>query len=236
MAPEQDRPGTPGDSPTLVAAREAYFAALLDTDRAMARATVDEAIDAGVTAEDAVFGIVVPGIERMMTAAGRGASVSLAQHFLAARIATEVTEALLPRFKAPPETIGRVVLGNAANDFHGLGRRIVAGCLRALQIDVVDLGLDVAAERFVDVAVETGARVIGVSSMMVHTARAPGGPLGVRRVLRERGLEERIQLVVGGAPYRFDPDLWRQVGADTWADSGLSAGRVIGDLLREARA
>jgi methylmalonyl-CoA mutase cobalamin-binding domain/chain len=221
--------------PQVDEALEAYYAALLDTDRARALATVERAVDAGVAPEDAVFGIVIPAIERMMASVGRGREVSLAQHFLAARIATEVTESLMPRFTRARESLGRVVLGNAANDFHGLGRRIVAGCLRALQIDVVDLGLDVSPERFVDTAVEQDATVIGVSSMMVHTARGPNGPMGVRRVLRERGLEDRVRLVVGGAPYRFDPELWRVVGADTWAESGLAAGRVIAGLLREAR-
>jgi methanogenic corrinoid protein MtbC1 len=154
-------------------------------------------------------------------------------HFLAARIAAEVTEAMMPRFSGARVPVGRAVLGNAAQDFHGLGRRIVAGCLRALDVEFVDLGLDVSAARFVDAAVDCDARVIGVSSMMVHTARGPGGPLAVRRLLAERGLEARVRLVVGGAPYRFDPGLWRVVGADATAENGLEAARLIRELVTE---
>jgi methanogenic corrinoid protein MtbC1 len=97
-------------------------------------------------------------------------------------------------------------------------------------MEVVDLGLNVAPEAFVEAAVSSGARVIGISSMMDHTARGQGGCLGVRRLLRERGLEGSIRLAVGGAPYRFDPELYREVGADAWAADGLSAGQVIAGL------
>jgi methanogenic corrinoid protein MtbC1 len=57
----------------------------------------------------------------------------------------------------------------------------------------------------------------------------------VRELLRERGLEERIRIVVGGAPYRFDEQLYKTVGADAWAADGISAGKVIIDLIREVK-
>jgi methanogenic corrinoid protein MtbC1 len=55
----------------------------------------------------------------------------------------------------------------------------------------------------------------------------------VRRLLHERGLEDRIRIVVGGAPYRFDPDMYRTVGADAWAADGVTAARVIVDLIKQ---
>lgn len=70
--------------------------------------------------------------------------------------------------------------------------------------------------------------------MMIHTARGERGCLAVRRLLRERGLEGRLKIAVGGAPYRFDPDLWRVVQADAWAENGLAAGQVIAALVKGA--
>jgi len=67
--------------------------------------------------------------------------------------------------------------------------------------------------------------------MMVHTARGELGCLGVRRLLRERGLEGQIKLIVGGAPYRHDDKLFEVVQADAWAVNGVVAG-----LIREAPA
>lgn len=220
----------------LTTAIQAYSEAIFDTDRARARQVIEEALSRGVTPEEVVFKLVVPGVERMLEAVGRSEGVNLAQHFMAAQIAAEVTEAMLPRFTTRPTTAGRVVIGNSVGDFHALGKRIVAGCLRALTVEVVDLGVNVAPERFVDEAVARQAQVIAISSMMVHTARGERGCLAVRRLLRERGLEARVKVAVGGAPYRLDPGLWRVVEADGWAPSGLLAGQEIVRLIREVSA
>ena len=208
-----------------------YNEAVFDTDRAMARQVVQDAIAAGVTPEDVVFRIVVPAIDNMMSLLKAPQGVNLAQHFMASQIAAEVTDEMVARFSVPPRMIGRMVIGAAAGDFHGLGKRIVAGCLKARMIDVIDLGLNVSAERFVEQALEQGASVIGISSMMVHTARGDNGSRGVRRLLREKGLEDRIKVVVGGAPYRYDPELYHAVEADAWADNALEAGVVVTRLM-----
>lgn len=212
--------------------RRDYDDAIYDTDRDQALAAVQVALDLGVTAEDVVFGVVVPSIERYLAEAA-ASQVSLAQHYLAAQIASEVVEAMLPHFRIAPDCRGRVVIGTAQGDFHGLGKRIVTGCLKAHMFAVTDLGLNVTPAAFVDAAVAGDAQVIGISSMMVHTARGESGCLGVRRLLHERGLEHRIRLVVGGAPYRFDDKLYLQVGADAWADNGLAAAGVIAELVQE---
>jgi len=162
----------------------------------------------------------------------RDPDANLAQHFMTAQIAAEVTEKMLEKFQQPPEMIGRVVIGTAAGDLHSLGKRIVMGCLKALMVDVVDLGVNVPPERFVDEALAREAQIIAVSAMMVHTATGENGARRVRQILRERGLEDRFRLVVGGAPYRFDNELYESVGADGWAADGLSAGKMIVDMIR----
>lgn len=212
-----------------------YYDAVYDTDRDLALSVVDEALAAGVTPEQVVFEIVVPSIERMIKSFAEDFDATLAQHFLASQIASSVTDAMIPRFAAAPEIVGRVVIGTARGDFHGLGKKIVSGCLKARMIEVEDLGLNVGPERFVDAAVSSGAQVVAVSSMMIHTARGPEGAIGVRRILGERGMAGRIKLVVGGAPYRFDPGLHRIVGADGWAENGMAAADVIAGLIAQAR-
>jgi methanogenic corrinoid protein MtbC1 len=71
--------------------------------------------------------------------------------------------------------------------------------------------------------------------MMVHSANGENGCRNVRQRLKERGLEDRIKIVVGGAPYRFDPELYKSVGADAWAGDGVSAGKVIIDQIRAVK-
>lgn len=213
----------------------AYNEAIFDTDRDQALQVVQQALDDGCSPEEVVFELVVPAMELMITAISENFDANLAQHFMTAQIAGEVTEAMLQRFAAPPRAVGRIVIGTSKGDLHTLGKRIVIGCLRVQMVDAIDLGVNVAPERFVDAAVEHSADAIGISSMMTHTARSPDGCLAVRRLLHQRGLEDRIKIVVGGAPYRFDPELYKTVRADAWAEDGVTASKVIADLIRKVR-
>jgi len=214
----------------------AYNEAVYETDKDAAFAVVEGALARGVTPEQVVFEVVVPAVEAMMSLITKDPDANLAQHFMTAQIASEITERMLERFQHPPEITGRVVIGTAAGDLHSLGKRIVSGCLKSMMVQVTDLGVNVPAPRFVDEAVRAGAGVIAISAMMVHTATGPDGSLKVRQLLRERGLEGRIKVVVGGAPYRFDETLYRAAGADTWAADGVTAARVIAELARSAEA
>ena len=210
-----------------------YYAAIIDTDRVRALEVVHEALARGVSPEQIVFEVVVPAIELTMKSISDTGDVNLAQHFMGSQIGAAVVEEMVPLFSRKPEIAGRIVLGTAVGDFHGLGKRIVAGCLKARMIDVHDLGLNVPPERFVDEADACGAQVIGISSMMVHTARGERGALGVRRILRERNLESKLRVIVGGAAYRWDHGLFRTVGADAWAENGILAADVVCTLARE---
>ncbi len=209
-----------------------YNEALLDTDRDRALAAIDRAVASGVSPEDVVFKIVVPAIEEMVNSLGGNLDANLAQHFMTSQISAEVTEAMVARFSAEPVMVGRVVIGTAEGDLHSLGKRIVMGCLKALMIETHDLGVNVTPERFVEAAMTREAQVIGISAMMAHTARGENGCQKVRQLLRDRGLENRIKIIVGGAPYRFDSGLYRTVGADAWAEGGISAGRTISALIK----
>jgi len=214
----------------------AYNEAIFDTDRERALSIVSRAAEQGTSPEDIVFKLVVPAIEQMLASVSINMDANLAQHFLTSQIAAEIIDQMIPRFKTAPEIAGTMVIGTSPGDFHGLGKRIVIGCLKARMIEAVDLGLNVPPERFVDAALEHGAQVIGISSMMVHTARGENGCRAVRRILQERGLEERLKIIVGGAPYRFDEQLYRTVGADAWAENAVAAGQVITDLIREVQS
>jgi trimethylamine corrinoid protein len=215
---------------------KAYNEAVVETDKEAAFAVVDAALARGISAEDVVFRVVIPAVEEMMAEITKNPDANLAQHFMTAQIASEVTERMLLKFRRPPEVIGRVVIGTAFGDLHSLGKRIVSGCLRALMVDVSDLGVNVPAAKFVDTAVAEKAQVIAISSMMVHTATGEHGSREVRQILRDRGLEGSIRLVVGGAPYRFDGELYKSVGADAWAADGVTGAKVIAEMIREVKS
>ncbi len=69
--------------------------------------------------------------------------------------------------------------------------------------------------------------------MMMHSAVGKKGAKGVREILIAEDLEQRIKLIVGGAPYLFHSDLFKTVNADAWASNGLEAVTEIGKLMKE---
>lgn len=159
---------------------------------------------------------------------------TLAQVYVAAKVTEDVLSKIAELRKMPSEgrpPKGPVVIGNIEEDFHALGRRMVGTFLRAEGWIVHDLGNDVPATVFVDKALKLGARVIGVSAMMMTTAR------NIRRVRDEidsRSLTGRIQLAVGGAVFRVCPGLVEEVGGDGTAPNALGAAGLFDRLWEQS--
>ena len=214
---------------------KAYNEAVFDADLDEALRVVHQAEADGATPEDIVFKVVLPAMDLMVQTLEQGGGASLAQHYMTAHIADVVTTEVMAKFSTPPKAVGRAVIGTAEGDLHSLGKRIVAGSLKARMVEVFDLGTSVAPERFVDEAIARDAQVIAVSAMMMHTAAGERGARAIRELLDERCPDRHIRLVVGGAPYRFNPDLYQAVGADAWAENGVTAGKVIADMIEEVQ-
>ena len=214
-----------------------YREALLDTNRFQAIALVHDAVRRGSSPEEIVFSLVLPTMDWLFQGIVSGTEeLNLAQHVVAAQIASEVTDEMVPLFAKTPAPSGTIVIGTAFGDFHSLGKKIIVGCLKARMFTVVDLGVNVSAERFVDAAVQNGAAVIGISAMMVHTAKGENGCKGVRAILQQRNLADSIRIIVGGAPFVFNPGLAEAIGADAWAPDGLSASKAVQDLIQAVPA
>ena len=107
-------------------------------------------------------------------------------------------------------TAGRVVLGTVQGDLHDIGKNLVGIMLKGAGFEVMDLGADVPAARFVDAAQEHGASVIGLSALLTTTMPVMKE---VVELVRARGLAGRVKVIVGGAPVS---EAWaREIGADS---------------------
>jgi methylmalonyl-CoA mutase cobalamin-binding domain/chain len=182
---------------------------------------------------NAVIQILEPVLEQIGLFWESNQGVSLAQAYVAAKISEDFMSKIAAGKDPAAETAGKkggVVLGNIEDDFHLLGRKMVAIFLRSAGWDVRDLGNDVSAAEFVDKAVETGARFIGVSAMMYSSA------INIKKVREEldrRGLSGKIKLVAGGAVFRLRPELLSEVGGDATAANAIIAPGVFDALIKE---
>jgi len=92
---------------------------------------------------------------------------------------------------------GKVVIGTVKGDIHDIGKNIVVTLLRGSGFDVIDLGVDVPAEKFVGALKESGARVLGMSALLNFTY--PEMKTVVDAVIAA-GLRDKVKIIIGGAP------------------------------------
>lgn len=215
--------------------QQQLLAFMLAADRKGASLLVDDWA-AKNSYERAVSDLLEPALQTFGDIWASDEDVSLAQGYISAKIAEDImlkAAQARPAANGPPLLKGPVVLGNIEDDYHALGRKLVATFLRADGWQVIDLGNDVLAETFVDTAVQSNAKVIGVSAMMYVSAI---NVQKLRAELDRRGLTGKIQLAVGGAVFILRPELVAEVGGDGTARNALAASALMSRLWAQAEA
>lgn len=124
-------------------------------------------------------------------------------------------------------TRGKVAIGTVKGDLHDIGKNLVAMFLELSGFDVVDLGVDVSPETFLAEA-EDGAQVICMSALLTTTMPVMGQ---VVSLLTERGLRERVSVMVGGAP--LSQEYADKIGADGFSKDAAGAVRLCSRLIAE---
>jgi len=122
--------------------------------------------------------------------------------------------------------LGTVVLGTVKGDMHNLGKNLVNIMLRGAGFEVVDLGVDVASDIFVERAISEKAQVVGMSALLTTTMPH------MRTViegLHKAGLKDRVKTIVGGAC--VTQQFADKIGADAYADNAGGAVTRIKELL-----
>ncbi|MGB4704386.1 MAG: corrinoid protein [Candidatus Saccharicenans sp.] len=124
------------------------------------------------------------------------------------------------------KSCGRVVFGTVEGDIHDIGKNLVASMLRASGFEVIDLGADVKAEKFVETAAREKADIIAMSALLTTTML---NQKKVIALLQEKGLRENFKVMVGGAP--VTEKFAREIGADGYGESAVQAVAVARSLL-----
>lgn len=208
----------------LEALREQLEGCLLKVDWLTARQIFTRSYP-DLKPHELVEAIVVPVLERIGNGWETG-QYSLSQVYMSGRICEELSELILPatyeaRLKHPRLAI--VTL----QDYHMLGKRIVCSTLRASGLKVDDYGRMATAE-LAERVITDQVKILLVSVLMLPSA------LQVKELrLRLDLAHAPAKIVVGGAPFRFDDQLWRQVGADACGKSATEAIRIIHQMLEE---
>ncbi len=138
-------------------------------------------------------------------------------------------EVLLPTIRQQELEIhytGRVVLGTVEGDVHDIGKSLVEATLVANGFEVIDVGIDVPAETFVEKVRELKPDVLGLSALLTTTRAAQGE---VIEALRKAGLRDRVKVVIGGAA--VDQAWAKEIGADAYGSDAEDGIKVIKSLI-----
>ncbi len=140
----------------------------------------------------------------------------------------EALEALRPYMRGEAtEKSGRVVLATVAGDIHDIGKNIVATLLATEGFKVIDLGVDVPAEKIVEAVRVSGAQVLGLSALL--TTNLEQIPVVVD-ILRREGLSGKVKVIVGGAT--VTEEFARKAGVDAYAKDALTGVRICRSWMK----
>jgi 5-methyltetrahydrofolate--homocysteine methyltransferase len=201
-------------------------ASLRNGDDERVAALTQQAIDDGVPVGEILKNGLIGGMA-VVGVLFRDHEVFLPEVLLAARAMQRGVDLLRPLLAGEGiPSIGKVVIVTAHGDLHDIGKNLVGIMLKGAGFEVIDLGNDVTAERFVDTAVDSSAQVIGISALLTTTMSSMKG---VVDLLRERGLAGEIRTIIGGAP--VTKEYAEEIGADAYGYDAASAVEEVKALV-----
>lgn len=153
--------------------------------------------------------------------------IALSQVYMSGRICEEIIDSLLHTntllHKDQPEIAIAVF-----EDYHGLGKRIVSSVLYSAGYAIRDYGEGLSVEQLVAHVKEDKVKVLLLSTLMLNSA------LNIKK-LKEEFIREGIEtkIIVGGAPFRFDPELHKRIGVDAMARNASDVVTILREQLKE---
>jgi 5-methyltetrahydrofolate--homocysteine methyltransferase len=188
--------------------------AIISGNRDKAKELTKRALDEGIAAKT----IVVDGIAAAMEVVGEKfrANEFFVPELLIAQRAMK--EALSLMSGESVDHIGTVVIGTVKGDLHDIGKNLVAAMLEGAGFKVVDLGVDVSPEKFVEAAKAQSANLIAMSALLTTTM---GSMKETVAALSSQGLKGKVKVIVGGAP--LTQSYADEIKADGYAPDAASA-------------
>jgi len=128
------------------------------------------------------------------------------------------------------ETKGKFAIATVKGDVHDIGKNIVAILLKGSGYEVNDLGIDVSAEKIIEVVKKEDPDYLGLSALLTTTMVEMGN---IIEALKENGLRDKVKVLIGGAA--VSEEYAQEIGADAYCVDGFEAIRVL-DAFQEAKA
>ncbi len=188
---------------------------------------VQQAIDEGVNAEE----ILNDGLLAGMSVVGekfKNGQAYVPQVLVAARAMNMGTELLKPLLtESGVKATGKVCIGTVQGDLHDIGKNLVKMMMEGKGLEVIDLGTDVPAEKFVQTAIEENCQVICCSALLTTTMSVMED---VVKAAEAAGIRDNVKIMIGGAP--VNEEYRAKIGADCYTVDAASAADVAVEFCK----
>jgi 5-methyltetrahydrofolate--homocysteine methyltransferase len=194
------------------------YEAVIEGNWKAAVAATEAAVAAGVGPLEIVTSYLVPAMDEV----GRRFECEdyfVPEMLLSARAMKASMEILRPLLAAVgAEPVGRVVIGTVKGDLHDIGKNLVASMLEGGGFEVIDLGADVAPQRFIQAVTTRHANLVALSALLTVTMPSMKT---IIEAIEAAGLRDKVKIMVGGAP--VTQQYADAIGADGYSDSAGGA-------------
>ena len=203
--------------------KEDLAKAVMDLDEDSAYKLVEQLIKDGIEPKD-IIGILREGVEVV------GEKFNKKEYFLtelvmAGEIFSQAANILEPHMKKATlddSSVETIVVGTVQGDVHDIGKNIFVTLLKSAGYNVVDLGVDIPPDKFVETVKETGAKIIAYSGLLTVALESMNA---TTEALKAAGLREKVKIIIGGLPV---DDLWmKEAGADAFTDNAFEGVNIV---------
>jgi 5-methyltetrahydrofolate--homocysteine methyltransferase len=205
---------------------EGFYAALSQGKMNEAEKLVQVALETGESAETILKDGLIPAMDRVGIKFKNG-EIYIPEVLIAARAMHAGMAVLKPILSKSSEVLSKkVIIGTVKGDLHDIGKNLVVMMLEGGGFEVVDLGIDVSAEKFAEAIKKHHPQVVGMSALLTTTLKEMQNIL---QAIERAGLRNQVKTIIGGAPVteRFA----KEIGADGYAPDAASAVDVVKSLL-----
>ena len=206
------------------------FQAILDGKSDEAATATKEAVAQNIAPQDLINGQMI----RAMGEVGQrfqDGKAFVPQLLMAGRAMKAALEILKPMMAGTTSTsLGKVVIGTVKGDLHDIGKNLVASMLEGCGFEVVNIGIDVSADKFIEAVKENQPDILCMSALLTTTM---GYMKEVIDALEKAGIRDQVKVMVGGAP--VTQGFADEIGADGYSDNVNSAVAVAKQLLKVKR-
>ena len=206
--------------------KETIYEGILEGDMNGVVEATNGAVADNVTAAELLYEAMIPA----MSEVGRLFEINeyyVPEMLIAARAMKAGLAIIRPLLAdAGVEAKGKVALGTVKGDLHDIGKNLVAIMIEGAGFDIIDLGVDVSPEQFVDSVKSQGADAIGLSALLTTTMPSMKSTIDA---LEESGVRDQVKVVIGGAP--VTQKYADEIGADGYGRDAAAAANIVKELL-----